>query len=61
MMNKSLRLTLQSTFLLFTYSLLWVGLWIIGFYLSQNSFQATLFLPQGLRLALMIILWRRYW
>lgn len=60
-MNKSLRLTLQSIFLFFTYSLLWIGLWIIGFYLSQNSFQATLFLPQGLRLALMIILWRRYW
>ncbi len=60
-MNKSTRLLLQSLFLLLTYSLIWIGLWIIGFYLSQNSFQATLFLPQGLRLALMIILWRRYW
>ncbi|MGO2306199.1 MAG: MASE1 domain-containing sensor histidine kinase [Providencia sp.] len=60
-MTKSTRLLLQSIFLLFTYSLIWIGLWIIGFYLSQNSFQATLFLPQGLRLALMIILWRRYW
>lgn len=60
-MTKSTRLILQSVFLLLTYSLIWISLWIIGFYLSQNSFQATLFLPQGLRLALMIILWRRYW
>lgn len=60
-MNKAARLGLQSLFLLFTYSLIWVGLWIIGFYLSQNSFQATLFLPQALRLTLMILLWRRYW
>ncbi|MDV5225029.1 MASE1 domain-containing protein [Providencia rettgeri] len=60
-MRKGTRLLLQSIFLFFTYSLIWIGLWIIGFYLSQNGFQATLFLPQGLRLALMIILWRRYW
>lgn len=60
-MNRGTRLLLQSIFLLFTYSLLWIGLWIISFYLSRNSFQATLFLPQGLRLALMVILWRRYW
>ncbi|MCW2255354.1 two-component system sensor histidine kinase UhpB [Providencia alcalifaciens] len=60
-MSKGTRLLLQSIFLLFTYSLIWIGLWIISFYLSHSGFQATLFFPQGLRIALMIILWRRYW
>lgn len=36
-MRRGARLLLQSVFLLFTYSLTWIGLWIIGFYLSQNS------------------------
>lgn len=34
---------------------------MIGFYLSKNGQQAALFLPQGLRLALIILLWRRFW
>ena len=60
-MSRSARLMLQSVFLLFTYSLTWIGLWIISFYLSPDSMLSTLFLPQGLRLALMILLWRRFW
>lgn len=34
---------------------------MISFYLSHNGQQAALFLPQGLRLALFILLWRRFW
>lgn len=60
-MKRGMRFLLQSIFLLLTYSLLWLSLWIIGFYLSKNGQQATLFLPQGLRLALVILLWRRFW
>ncbi|VDY35659.1 sensory histidine kinase UhpB [Morganella morganii] len=60
-MRRGARLLLQSVFLLFTYSLTWIGLWIIGFYLSQNSVLSAFFLPEGLRLALMILLWRRFW
>ncbi|MDX5627682.1 MULTISPECIES: MASE1 domain-containing protein [unclassified Brenneria] len=48
-------------FLLFFYSLSWLALWTISFYLSNNGQQAILLLPQGLRLALMILLPRRYW
>lgn len=60
-MKRGLRFLLQSLFLLLTYSLLWLSLWVIGFYLSKNGQQAALFLPQGLRLALIILLWRRFW
>jgi two-component system sensor histidine kinase UhpB len=43
------------------YSLCWLALWSISFYLTQNGQQAMLLLPQGLRLALMTLLSRRYW
>lgn len=39
----------------------WLALWTISFYLSNNGQQATLLLPQGLRLALMILLPRKHW
>ncbi|PWC14457.1 MASE1 domain-containing sensor histidine kinase [Brenneria corticis] len=48
-------------FLGFFYGLSWLALWTISFYLSNNGQQATLLLPQGLRLALMILLPRKYW
>lgn len=60
-MKRGMRFLLQSLFLLLTYTLLWLSLWVIGFYLSKNGQQAALFLPQGLRLALIILLWRRFW
>ena len=48
-------------FLAIFYSLCWLALWSISFYLTQNGQQAMLLLPQGLRLALMTLLSRRYW
>ncbi|PHM35857.1 MASE1 domain-containing sensor histidine kinase [Xenorhabdus innexi] len=59
-MNWKTRFGLQSLFLLIFYSFTWISLWIISFYLSKNGQQAALFLPQGLRLVLMILLWKRY-
>ncbi|WP_340609552.1 MASE1 domain-containing sensor histidine kinase [Xenorhabdus bharatensis] len=59
-MNWKTRFGLQSLFLLIFYSIIWTSLWIISFYLSKNGQQAALFLPQGLRLVLMILLWKRY-
>ncbi|GKW26827.1 MASE1 domain-containing protein [Pectobacterium brasiliense] len=51
----------MTLFLAFFYSLIWLALWTISFYLSNNGQQAALLLPQGLRLALMILLPRKYW
>ncbi len=48
-------------FLTLFYSLCWLALWTISFYLTQNGQQATLLLPQGLRLACLTLLSRRYW
>ncbi|MCU5774612.1 MASE1 domain-containing protein [Erwiniaceae bacterium BAC15a-03b] len=50
-----------SLFLALFFALSWLALWTISFYLSQNGQQAVLLLPQGLHLALMILLPRRYW
>lgn len=50
-----------SLFLTIFFSLSWLALWIISFYLSDDGLHAILLLPQGLRLALMILLPRRYW
>ncbi|WP_411705252.1 MASE1 domain-containing protein [Edaphovirga cremea] len=47
-------------FLVMFYSLCWLALWTISFYLTHNGQQAILLLPQGLRLALMILFARRY-
>ncbi|NHB92657.1 MASE1 domain-containing sensor histidine kinase [Photorhabdus cinerea] len=59
-MSVGLRFSLLSLFLLIFYSLSWLALWTISFYLNDNGQQATLLLPQGLRLALFILLGRRY-
>lgn len=48
-------------FLALFYGLCWLALWTISFYLDNNGQQATLLLPQSLRLALLILLTRRYW
>ncbi|MCW2476766.1 MULTISPECIES: MASE1 domain-containing protein [unclassified Symbiopectobacterium] len=48
-------------FLALFYGLSWLALWTISFYLNDNGQQAALLLPQGLRLALLILLTRRYW
>ncbi|MFA3760512.1 MASE1 domain-containing protein [Yersinia sp. 2466 StPb PI] len=50
-----------SLFLTIFYSLSWLALWTISFYLSNDGLHAVLLLPQGLRLALMILLPCRYW
>lgn len=50
-----------SLFLAIFFSLSWLALWTISFYLSNDGLHAILLLPQGLRLALMILLPRRYW
>ncbi|ENJ8190874.1 MASE1 domain-containing protein, partial [Yersinia enterocolitica] len=50
-----------SLFLAIFFSLSWLALWTISFYLSDDGLHAVLLLPQGLRLALMILLPRRYW
>lgn len=59
-MPRSRQLVL-SLFLSLFFALSWLALWIISFYLSQNEQQAVMLLPQGLHLALMILLPRRYW
>ncbi|KMW73538.1 histidine kinase [Photorhabdus luminescens subsp. luminescens] len=59
-MNRGSRFGLLSLFLLIFYSLSWLALWTISFYLNDNGQQAALLLPQGLRLALFILLGRRY-
>jgi len=56
-----LRRLALSLFLVLFFSLSWLALWIISLHLTQDSQQATLLLPQGLRLALLILLPRRYW
>ncbi|CNE17443.1 MASE1 domain-containing protein [Yersinia nurmii] len=50
-----------SLFLAISFALSWLALWTISFYLSDESLHATLLLPQGLRLALLILLPRRFW
>lgn len=60
-MQLALRRLALSLFLALFFSLSWLALWIISLHLSQNNQQAVLLLPQGLRLALLILLPRRYW
>lgn len=47
-MQRGARFFLQSLFLLLTYSLLWLSLWVISFYLSHNGQQAALFFTSRL-------------
>ncbi|MBD2783430.1 MASE1 domain-containing protein [Xenorhabdus sp. DI] len=59
-MNWKAHFGLQSLFIFIFYSITWSSLWIISFYLHEDGQQAVLLLPQGLRLVVMILLWRRY-
>ncbi|PHM39031.1 HrpX [Xenorhabdus mauleonii] len=59
-MNWTVRFSLESLFILIFYSISWISLWIISFYLHEDGQQAVLLLPQGLRLVLMILLWKRH-
>ncbi|WBM68851.1 MASE1 domain-containing protein [Buttiauxella sp. WJP83] len=60
-MSRSWRHLLLSLFIVFAWGLTWLALWTISFYLTNNGQQATLLLPQGVHLALLILLHRRYW
>lgn len=60
-MGRSWRHFLLSLFIIFAWGLGWLALWTISFYLTSNGQQATLLLPQGVHLALLILLHRRYW
>lgn len=60
-MTAALRHTAILLFILFSFALCWLALWIIGFYLSANAGAALMLLPQGLRLAMLILLPRRRW
>lgn len=52
---------LLSLFIVFAWGLGWLALWTISFYLTNNGQQAALLLPQGVQLALLILLNRRFW
>ncbi|RKQ38562.1 MASE1 domain-containing protein, partial [Enterobacter sp. R1(2018)] len=60
-MRRSRRHLLLSLFIVFAWGLGWLALWTVSFYLTGNGQQATLLLPQGVQLALLILLARRYW
>lgn len=60
-MARCWRHLLLSLFIVFAWGLGWLALWTISFYLTSNGQQATLLLPQGVYLALLILLHRRYW
>lgn len=60
-MSRSWRHLLLSLFIVFAWGLGWLALWTISFSLTNNGQQAALLLPQGVHLALLILLSRRYW
>lgn len=60
-MSRSLRLTVLSLFIALAWGSGWLMLWTLSVYLTQNGQQATLFLPHGVGLALLILLSRRFW
>lgn len=57
-MLRNIGLTL---FLALAFALGWLSLWVISIYLNNDYHLATLFLPLGLRLALLILLPKRFW
>lgn len=58
MLSKNIGLTL---FLTLAFALGWFALWIISIYLNGDDQLAVLFLPLALRLALFILLSKRFW
>lgn len=60
-MQRTVRHLILSLFIMLAWGTGWLMLWTLSFYLTHNGQQAVLFLPQGVWLALMILLSRRYW
>ncbi|UYM57149.1 MASE1 domain-containing protein [Leclercia adecarboxylata] len=60
-MRRSLRHIILSLFIMLAWGTGWLMLWTLSFYLTRNGQQAALFLPQGVYLALLIVLSRRFW
>ncbi|RXJ14492.1 MASE1 domain-containing sensor histidine kinase [Lelliottia nimipressuralis] len=60
-MRRSLRHIVLSLFIMLAWGTGWLMLWTLSFYLTHNGQQAVLFLPQGVYLALLILLSRRFW
>lgn len=60
-MGRSVRHLVLSLFILLAWGTGWLMLWTLSFYLTHNGQQAVLFLPQGVYLALLILLSRRFW
>ena len=60
-MSRNLRHWVISLFIVLAWGTGWLMLWTLSFYLTNNGQQAVLFLPQGVYLALVILLSRRYW
>ncbi|WP_299999865.1 MASE1 domain-containing protein [uncultured Cedecea sp.] len=60
-MRRELRHILMSLFIFMAWGLGWFALWTISFYLTHNGQQAALLLPQGMHLAMLILLSRRFW
>lgn len=60
-MRRSLRHIILSLFIMLAWGTGWLMLWTLSFYLTHNGQQAALFLPQGVYLALLIVLARRFW
>lgn len=60
-MRPMVRRLALSLFLALFFILSWLALWTISLHLSHGGQQAVLLFPQGLRLALLILLPRRYW
>lgn len=60
-MQRSVRHIILSLFIMLAWGTGWLMLWTLSFYLTHNGQQAALFLPQGVYLALLILLSRRLW
>lgn len=60
-MRRTVRHLILSLFIMLAWGTGWLMLWTLSFYLTHNGQQAVLFLPQGVYLALLILLSRRYW
>lgn len=56
-MPRTLHYVVISLFLVLARRSGWLMLWTLGCYLTQNGQQAVLFLPHGVYLALLMLLW----
>lgn len=57
-MSRNLRHWVILLFIVLAWGTGWLMLWTLSFYLTNNGQQAVLFLPQGVYLALVILLSR---